>query len=196
MRASLTIEAGQGSPPVWELEPDRPITLHNFAFMLSAQGRLDSALVWCDSTLAVDPDYGFTLLWRVRALSSLGRAAEARRDADRLDLIAPGSLVAALARAQVDAAAGDTAAARRQAHLAMALVRDTLAPTPLVASFVMPALVALGDREWALAFLERVRPRAGRLWAYLRGTVTDALKDEPRFRRIMDEARPPGVSER
>lgn len=178
-----------------EINPDRPITLHNFGFLLSNQGHSAEALQWFDSALAVDPDFVFSRLLRVWLLARLGRLTEARQDAERLALIAPGSLSAEVAWVPLDMAAGDTAAARRHAERGMAAVPDTIAPTPLMASLVVPTLVLLGDREWALAFLERVRPRSPRLWAYLRGPSTEAIRSDPRFRRVMDDSRPPGVRE-
>jgi TolB-like protein/Tfp pilus assembly protein PilF len=178
-----------------EIDPDRPITLHNFGFLLSIQGHTDAALPWLDSALAVDPDFVFSRLWRVWLLARLGRLAEARQDAERLDRIAPGSLSAEIAWLPVDMAGGDTAAARRHAEGGMAAVPDTITPTALMASFIVPALVLLGDRERALAFLERVRPRSFRLRAYLQGPATEAIRSDPRFMRVMDESRPPGVRE-
>ena len=55
-------------------------------------------------------------------------------------------------------------------------------------------VVSLGDREAALAFLEHVQPRRARFWSGLRAPEFDPLRSDPRFQRLVEEARPPGLS--
>jgi hypothetical protein len=42
----------------------------------------------------------------------------------------------------------------------------------------------------ALSFLESARPRAAWLWFYLQHPDFDPVRDEPRFRVIVDDADP------
>ena len=57
------------------------------------------------------------------------------------------------------------------------------------------AAVALGERDLALDILERTRPRGPWLWSYLIWEGFDPIRRDPRFRRIIDEARPPGAKD-
>ena len=55
------------------------------------------------------------------------------------------------------------------------------------------AAVAAGEPEVALAILEQARPRGPWLWSYLILPGFDAIRTDPRFHRIYEESRPPGV---
>ena len=50
--------------------------------------------------------------------------------------------------------------------------------------------VTLGDGEAGLRFLQRMRPRAARLWYGLRGPEFDLIRSDPRFQRLVEESRP------
>src|SRR6266571_1644078 len=63
-------------------------------------------------------------------------------------------------------------------------------PTVTDAAWVGRALVALGNPDRALDLLERVRPRGARLWFYLRSAEFDAVRSNPRFRRLVEESKP------
>jgi hypothetical protein len=52
------------------------------------------------------------------------------------------------------------------------------------------ALVALREPDEALDLLERVRPRGARLWFYLRAPDFDAVRDNPRFRKLVEDSQP------
>jgi hypothetical protein len=101
--------------------------------------------------------------------------------------------LALIAAAQVEARAGDTAAARAMlAPLMAALGTDD--PVAVREGYgTALALLALGDRDRAIALLERVRPRGAWLWSYLVMPWFDALRADPRFQRLIREAAPPGA---
>ena len=63
-------------------------------------------------------------------------------------------------------------------------------PTVTDAAWVGRALVALGEPDLALALLERVRPRGARLWYYLQSPEFEAVRADPRFRRLVEESQP------
>src|SRR5207237_8832785 len=56
------------------------------------------------------------------------------------------------------------------------------------------AFLSLGDRAAALGFLEHVQPRGARFWSGLRAPEFDPLRSDPRFQRLVEEARPPGLA--
>jgi hypothetical protein len=56
--------------------------------------------------------------------------------------------------------------------------------------YVLPALLAYGERERALIILEAWKPRGPALWFWLRWPSLDPLRQEPRFMRIVEESRP------
>ncbi|HZH79826.1 MAG TPA: hypothetical protein VFD68_00875, partial [Gemmatimonadales bacterium] len=89
-----------------------------------------------------------------------------------------------------DLATGDTTAARtRLTHLAEQ-IGGTGRPTVTDAAWVGRAYVALGEPAKALQLLEQVRPRGARLWYYLRSRDFEAVRDNPRFRALVEESQP------
>jgi hypothetical protein len=97
--------------------------------------------------------------------------------------------------AVAEAAAGRLARAR--AHLApmRAQLSDARQPSFLEAQVLAEALLAVGDRAAALDLVESVRPRGASLWFALRFPIFDPLRADPRFQRVVQESRPPGVTE-
>lgn len=57
------------------------------------------------------------------------------------------------------------------------------------------AAAAVGQRDLAFRILERVRPRGPWLWSYLIWEGFDPIRSDPRLRKIIDEARPPGAKD-
>jgi hypothetical protein len=57
------------------------------------------------------------------------------------------------------------------------------------------AAVALGERDLAINILQRTTPRGPWLWSYLVFEGFDPIRGDPRFRAIIDEARPLGVKD-
>lgn len=52
------------------------------------------------------------------------------------------------------------------------------------------AAQALGRTDEALSFAEAAEPRGAWLWFYFQGPFLDPLRDEPRFRAVVDAADP------
>ena len=156
--------------------------------------RFEEARAYYDSAIAIRD------VWQHRGNSArmhliTGDTTGARRDAARILELAPLAVrpIALADVAQVEARTGDTAAARARVEpLVSALGTDD--PVPVRVGYETAlALVALGDRDRALALLERVRPRGAWLWSYLVMPWFDQLRADPRFQRLVREAAPPGA---
>jgi TolB-like protein/Tfp pilus assembly protein PilF len=180
------------------IEPGRSVTLHSLALLSLLEHRYDDARRWADSSLRVNPEFFLAYLTRARTRLMLGDAPGARADAEvALRLGSADSTLGEALLTMVEARRGDTAAAR--AHLSriagvlpgmMVQVRERAAEEGLLPA---AALLAVGDRAGALAFLEGVQPRGARFWSGLRYPELDALRADPRFQRLVEESRPPGA---
>src|SRR5689334_23030418 len=173
------------------LDPERPITLFNLARLSLRRGEYRPAIHWLDSMLTFDPAADYAYVLRGLAHLRLGDRAEARADGETAVRLGagyrvPGEAVLVL----TDLATGDTTAARtRLTHLAQQ-IGGTGRPTVTDAAWVGRAYVALGEPAKALQLLEQVRPRGARLWYYLRSRDFEAVRDNPRFRALLEESQP------
>jgi hypothetical protein len=100
--------------------------------------------------------------------------------------------------AEMEARQGNRAAARghfREALRELGGSESALPPVLGVRNAWESALaaVALGERDLALDILERTQPRGPWLWSYLVLEGFDPIRPDPRFQRLIDEARPPGA---
>ena len=86
---------------------------------------------------------------------------------------------------------GDTSGARALLPTVLQEV-DTLAPDPAGGEVAALALLGVGDADRTLSLLERIRPRGPWLWFALRWPEFDPIRAHARFRRLVDESRPPG----
>jgi hypothetical protein len=119
--------------------------------------------------------------------------SEARRVADALMRFgaAGAAPIAALAILTVlDARTGDTTAARQHLANLLRAAGTTDRPAPAQGFLVGWPLVAVGDTEQALNFLERVQPRGAALSFYLRFPEFDPVRSHPRFQRLVAESLP------
>jgi len=174
-----------------ELEPERAITLFNVARVRMRHNAYGDARRWLDSALAVDPGADYAYVLRALGHLRLGEVADARADGEtavrlRAGYRLPGAAVLVLAAL----AAGDTGAARARLDALEREIESAGRPTVTDAAWVGRALVALGNPDRALDLLERVRPRGARLWFYLRSPEFDAVRSNPRFRRLVEESKP------
>ncbi len=174
-----------------ELEPERAITLFNVARVRMRHNAYGDARRWLDSALAVDPGADYAYVLRALGHLRLGEVADARADGEtavrlRAGYRLPGAAVLVLAAL----AAGDTGAARARLDALEREIESAGRPTVTDAAWVGRALVALGNPDRALDLFERVRPRGARLWFYLRSPEFDAVRSNPRFRRLVEESKP------
>jgi len=172
-----------------ELDPARFATMLNLAALRTVQRRYDEGLRWMDSALSGEPGLAYLYAWRALSRLTVGRASEARLDAElaiRLGSLAYGEA----ALAAVEAHEGDVVSARRRVNSVLREGVDSLRPHSREALFIGLALVALNERERAIQLFERVRPRDWQLAYRLRYAGLDPIRADPRFQRLVKEARP------
>jgi len=172
-----------------ELDPARFATMLNLAALRTVQRRYDEGLRWMDSALSGEPGLAYLYAWRALSRLTVGRASEARRDAElaiRLGSLAYGEA----ALAAVEAHEGEVVSARRRVNSVLREGVDSLRPHSREALFIGLALVALNERERAIQLFERVRPRDWQLAYRLRYAGLDPIRADPRFQRLVEEARP------
>jgi TolB-like protein len=171
------------------VDPARAITLETVARIAYRTGRLDVARRWLDSAIVVDPGFGQGYTSRARVRLRQGDVAGALADATIGAQLAPGGSGIGFVRIIALVANGQRDEAAAAMHGAEAVAADVL-DTPTFGSLYIAALVALGRREDALTALGRIQPRAFELYGQLRAPDFDAIRDDPRFQRVVAEARP------
>jgi TolB-like protein/DNA-binding SARP family transcriptional activator len=166
-----------------EIDPERAVTLGQLGEISMARHRLEDAARWLDSALAVDPAAAYARGDRTFVRMWLGDTTGARDDAMRLDEQA--------LLAMLDMRAGDSAQARSRMRAALRDVGTSGQLTVAAAWDVSMGLVAVGESNWAFDLLDRVRPRGPSLWFLLRMPGFDPVGTHPRYRRLVEESRPP-----
>src|SRR5438445_12312236 len=176
------------------IEPDRPITLVQLADLRLSERRYGEGRRWLDSALAREPAFPFAYAFRALLELHLGELAAGRRDGETAVRLSPGITAPGEAvLAMLDAAAGDSGSAR--ARVARLVREVPVSDRPTAGNYwLSAALVAVGERERALALLARIRPRGLQLWFYVRYPGFDPIRGDARFQQIFTESRPPAPS--
>jgi tetratricopeptide (TPR) repeat protein len=168
------------------IDPDRPMSMLHLAWIDMAGRRYADARRWLDSATVINP--GFYQAHAERAALRLvrGDTAGARADAEttvRLrpaeDVLTGESVLLALERRSGDSARARAQLARLSAH----------APRPERVAVHQAAawaavLVAAGEEELAIDFLERVRVDPPHLRMHLKDVHFDTIRSNPRFQRL------------
>jgi TolB-like protein/tetratricopeptide (TPR) repeat protein/tRNA A-37 threonylcarbamoyl transferase component Bud32 len=176
------------------LEPDWASPLMSLGSLVARSGDFNEGLRWLDSAVAVDPSSSYSYAARSTTRSAAGRAADALRDAQSAVRVATGYRIppyAAMATAL--ALGGDTATARRWTDSAFRQLPDTNQLSPTDAFYVAAAFVRTGQPERGFQMLERANERNAWLWFYMTSPLFDGVRNNPRFVRVSDRAKPPGV---
>jgi TolB-like protein/tetratricopeptide (TPR) repeat protein len=160
------------------------------------------ALQWYDRSVGLDSSVQITRQIRARAMALAGNFTGAVQEAATAVALSSaserGRSLAVLAEMEYRASRRDAAIAHfRQAMRELYGSEAALPATIGVRNAFEAALaaVALGKRELAIQILERTRPRGAWLWSYLIWEGFDPIRSDPRFRKIIDEARPPGAKD-
>jgi adenylate cyclase len=176
-------------------EPGRVNTFYQLARVCQLSGRLDEAVRWLDSAIAVDPASSFAYGQRGQLRLLLNDVTGARQDGEMTLRLSPPAyrpyrIRGHMLLARADWQSGDSAKAN--ARLDSLLAADPLPrPTVLEGWYLGMALVALGRHDAAVELLERVHPRGAKLWFGLRMPEFDAVRAHPGFQRLMASASPP-----
>lgn len=180
--------------------PARLQSMADLGFIAFSQRSYDVAASWYLRCNALDSTVAATHSMIAMARSFAGdRAGGLREGRIAMSLAAEIERPRAFAMlAELEERAGDHP--RALAHLRDALrevgaTADALPATLGVRSWwqIGAAAATVGQRDLALTILERIRPRGPWLWSYLIFEDFDAVRADPRFRAIVDEARPRGV---
>ena len=175
-----------------EIEPDRLITLQHLAVTALSRRLYPEALVWVDSALAVSPQPSAGLYAiRSRIERYLGDTATARADAEKA-LLMDSTSQADVELILLDVQAGDTARARVRVEKRYRSVMGSRTPlegNQYPGKDLAIALAALGDVDRALVALERT-PVTALFWFALRDPGLDPLRDNARFKQLVERTRP------
>ena len=168
------------------IDPERPITLTWLGHAALRQRRYADARRWLDSATAVSPGFPYALSSRAVVRIYQGDTAGAQQDASAALRSSRGdSLMAIATLAWIEAVVHDTAQARRHALTVTTALGAVLDEAQ---AWTAAALLALGDREAALAVLERCQRNAFFRF-YLGYEAFDSLRAEPRFQRLVESLR-------
>jgi TolB-like protein/Flp pilus assembly protein TadD len=185
-----------------ELDPRDLDAMADLGLLASSKRSYGMALQWFERLNAVDSTRPEVRILGALARSAVGDAEGAIADARAALAFSPPRdrlrALAVLAGAQ--ARAGDRLAADSLFRRALRDLGGSPGSLPAVLDLrnawpVAYAAVALGNKELALNVLERVRPRGPSLWDYLILEGFDPIRADPRFQRLLEETRPPGVQD-
>jgi tetratricopeptide (TPR) repeat protein len=174
-------EAERSMRRAMELDPLSLIASAALGWVHYLAGDHERAVEQCSRTLELDPRFSLAYLWLGLAHEQLGRPEEAVRTLERSLEVSPGSAIVVAALAGAHAAAG-------RPHRARALLGELLAGEPgYLPSFeVAKVHLALGEREQALAWLEKAYEQRSHSMAFLRVDPQLApLRSDPRFRDLL-----------
>jgi tetratricopeptide (TPR) repeat protein len=174
-------EAERSMRRAMELDPLSLIASAALGWVHYMAGDYEQAVEQCGRTLELDPRFSLAYLWLGLAHEQLGRPEEAVRTLERSLEVSPGSAIVVAALAGAHAAAG-------RPHRARALLDELLAGEPgyLPSYEVAKVHLALGEREQALAWLEKAYDQRSHSMAFLRVDPQLArLRSDPRFHDLL-----------
>jgi TolB-like protein/Tfp pilus assembly protein PilF len=176
------------------LEPARAIAYLNLGQLYEIMRRDGEAEQAYDSALAIDQEFYSTYTGRGFVRLRHGDVAGARADAAAALRYSPGGeeFYGLSLQAAALAASGDTAQARRVMARALEPYAGRV-PGVFAAQTIAMGLAAAGEQDQALDFLERSEPKGAVLWFLMQFPELDALRQDPRYQRLLAACRPRGA---
>lgn len=177
-----------------EFEPGRPITWMQLAELELRRGRWPEVLRLSDSALAYDPEFVLAHVMRFFASRSVGDTTAARASLRVIGQRPGFEFAAQYFGVFLTASVARDSSGMQYLRAAAA----SLNPTPttpgvaILCSFTAAVLAQIGERDLALAVLERAFPRGVRLHDGMRNPDLDPIRNDPRFIRLWNETRAPG----
>ena len=177
-------EAEQAMRRAMELDPLSLIARAALGWSLHYAREDERAFVELGRVLGVDPTFELAHLWTGQALKALGRLEEADRAIARAVELSGGSDLALAARARLRVLQGRDEEAR-----GIVAEMEGRGEGEYVPAYELARVYAtLGDAERTFAWLERARNERVRSTVFLRvEPAFDAFRDDPRFRRLVQE---------
>ena len=170
------------------LEPDRYMTVAMIAQTYHLMRRDSLAAYWADSAIAMRPDPAFIYGDQAWIRLALGDTAGARVSAEGAARHG-GADTRETILAVIDVRRGDTAAARAR----LAPVETRVAKLDCIMTHACLELAyglsQIGERDRALATMERIRPRESWLSHWSDRPELDPIRNDPRFIALIRETR-------
>lgn len=169
------------------IDPERPMTLVPLSAIALREGDIDAARRWADSAVALAPSAPYAWASRAKLRVSLGEPALARTDAEEALKIDPSyELPARSSLASALWALGERASAEEELGRARNAIVRPDRPTPTEVYYLAAALLRMDRRAEALDLVDSARPRSAWLWFYLESPDFDELRDDERFRQVVE----------
>jgi TolB-like protein/Tfp pilus assembly protein PilF len=167
-----------------ELDPLSLIANAALGWVRYYAGRHEDALEQLRLTRELDPDFELAYLWSGWALEELGRHDEALTMLEEALERSGGTGISMASLARLHALRGETSRAR--SLLSGLEADDAYVPAYEIAK----AHLALGEHELALEWLERAVEERSHSMVFVKvDPQLDALRDNPRFRELIDRVR-------
>ncbi len=184
------------------LSPQDPDILGALGVLAYTRRSYRQALQYFGRVDAIDSTLPEMRTAEARVRAALGDARGAAREASAAVLFSTGRerSLALAALAEMEARVGEKELASQYLHTALQEVGGSATVLPDVLGIgqtwnLALAAAAVGEPDLAIALLERTRPKGPWLWSYLILEGFDGLRGDPRFKKLLDESRPPGAQD-
>jgi TolB-like protein/Tfp pilus assembly protein PilF len=171
------------------IDPTLVLPLADRGFIAYQRRQYAETIRWYDSASVIDSTSYPNFLFGSRAAFALGDTARALRYARTGVRRSNGNITARAVLAQIEGLSG-MAEARAYGDSVVAPYEQSDSLGVREGYDLVLALLATGQRDRALALLEKVKPVGPWLWSYLVFPDFDPVRRDPRFERVYRASRP------